>query len=139
MKNKFILPLLFTTVLFVSCTNILEDPIRLVFQIDYPGSWTGVLSEESFYPSDNTIPTTPSETAESQTLSYSGTTEYTRVPDKNLYFISASKQDALTNRIVIRIYKLNLNDSTRTLLIETSTTDGGIAVSTNIYTPNFNL
>lgn len=126
---------------FSSCLALLGDPVRLYVTVDYPGKWTGYYTAEDYY--GDSVPTNFSESAAVETIGGSGEQSYTIIPDKNLYFFSATRltNDAgsaeLTNALALDIYVMNLNTSEKVLLLSLSTTNAGGTVSTNFYTSDY--
>ncbi len=135
------LPVIFFlfSVLMTGCVSLLSDPVRLVFDVEYPGEWNGIIAKDDYYPEGDLPMSQPGDTATTEAIGGPGDKEYVVVPDKNWYYISASKTDGSTNVMVIRISTMNAVTEEKTALITVSNSVTNGSITTNIYTPDYGL
>lgn len=126
---------------FPGCSQLLGDPVRLVFQVEYEGDWSGIIVATDYYGSDHDL-TEPKDGTEGIAITGFGEDEYSYVIDNNWYYIEAQKDDLEedgngelipnTNTLTVRMIKYNPSEDTRSILREVFTTDDEYFVNTHL-------
>lgn len=127
--------------MIISCSDILGDPVRLVFEVEYLGDWSGFIVAADYYGDDYNL-TKPKDGTEGIAISGTGHDEYSYVIDNNWYYIFVGKDDLEldgngepipnTNTLTVRIIKYNPSQDSRIILIEESTTNKQNEISAHV-------